>query len=79
MFIVTQSSIGGSLKTALDGFLGRYSAVYGGGIVFLIPHGRILARAVALAIAVAPVRRTWTQTQSVPWKNIIRLNRRPLS
>jgi uncharacterized membrane protein YccC len=54
--IVTQSNVGGSLKTALDRFVGSVcGAVYGGAVAFAIPHAGELARAVALVAAVAPL------------------------
>ncbi|MBV8525483.1 MAG: FUSC family protein [Acetobacteraceae bacterium] len=54
--IVTQGSIGGSLKAALDRFLGSvFGAIYGAVIAFAIPHDSGLSRAAALAIAVAPL------------------------
>lgn len=54
--IVTQGSVGGSLKAALDRFVGSvFGAVYGGAVAFAIPHGSGLGRTAALAVAVAPL------------------------
>ncbi|WP_042691510.1 aromatic acid exporter family protein [Azospirillum sp. B506] len=54
--IVTQSNVGGSLKAALDRFVGSLvGVVYGGVIAILIPHTDGLARAAALLAAVAPL------------------------
>lgn len=54
--IVTQSNVGGSLKAALDRFVGSVcGAVYGGAVAFLIPHAGGLSRAAALVVAVAPL------------------------
>ena len=54
--IVTQGNVGGSLKAAFDRFAGSVcGAVYGGAVAFAIPHGGGLSRAVALAVAVAPL------------------------
>src|SRR3954470_3543459 len=54
--IVTQSNVGGSLKAALDRFIGSVlGAVYGSAVAFAIPHEHGLSRAAALVIAVAPL------------------------
>lgn len=54
--IVTQSNVGGSLKAALDRFVGSLvGVVYGGVIAMLIPHTDGAARGVALLAAVAPL------------------------
>jgi len=54
--IVTQSNVGGSLKAALDRFVGSLlGAVYGGAVAFMIPHADGLTRAAALVVAVAPL------------------------
>ncbi|WP_376963387.1 FUSC family protein [Azospirillum sp. A26] len=54
--IVTQSNVGGSLKAALDRFVGSLVGVaYGGAIAMLIPHTDGMARAAALLAAVAPL------------------------
>ena len=47
--IVTQSSVGGSLKAALERFVG---SVFGA-VAFAIPHGGAVGSAVALVVAVA--------------------------
>ena len=54
--IVSQMSVGGSLKATIDylgGTLG--GAVYGGAIATLVPHSGELALAAVMAIAVAPL------------------------
>ena len=54
--IVTQSNVGGSLKAALDRFIGSvFGAVYGSAVAFAIPHEHGLSRAAALVMAVAPL------------------------
>src|SRR3954454_13020796 len=54
--IVTQANVGGSLKTALDRFIGSvFGAVYGSAVAFAIPHEHGLSRAAALVVAVAPL------------------------
>src|SRR3954471_8813187 len=54
--IVTQSNVGGSLKAALDRFIGSvFGAVYGSAVAFAIPHEHGLSRAAALIVAVAPL------------------------
>ena len=54
--IVTQSSVGSSLKAAWERFLGSVSgAVYGGAVALAIPHGSGFGRATALVVAVAPL------------------------
>ena len=54
--IVTQSNVGGSLKAALDRFVGSvFGAVYGSAVAFAIPHEHGLSRAAALVVAVAPL------------------------
>ncbi|MGE7417947.1 FUSC family protein [Methylobacterium tarhaniae] len=54
--IVTQSSIGGSLKAALDRFLGSVvGACYGGAVAFAIPHHGGASTFAALFVAVAPL------------------------
>jgi uncharacterized membrane protein YccC len=54
--IVTQSNVGGSLKAALDRFIGSvFGAVYGSVVAFLIPHEHGILRATALVVAVAPL------------------------
>ncbi|GJD61629.1 FUSC family protein [Methylobacterium frigidaeris] len=54
--IVTQSSVGGSLKAALDRFLGSVlGACYGGAVAFAIPHHGGASTFAALFVAVAPL------------------------
>ncbi len=54
--IVTQSSVGGSLKAALDRFLGSViGACYGGAVAFAIPHHGGVSTFAALFVAVAPL------------------------
>jgi uncharacterized membrane protein YccC len=54
--IVTQSSIGGSLKAALEQFTGSLcGAVYGAAVAFAIPHQTPAALGLALVIAVGPL------------------------
>ena len=54
--IVTQSSIGGSLKAALEQFIGSISgAIYGAAIALAIPHQSPLMLGLALVLAVAPL------------------------
>jgi uncharacterized membrane protein YccC len=54
--IVTQSSVGGSLKAALDRFFGSVlGACYGGAVAFAIPHHGGASTFAALFVAVAPL------------------------
>src|SRR5262249_166632 len=54
--VVTQVSVGGSLKATLDYLLGTVGgAVYGGAIAVLVPHPSEWAMLVCLAVAVAPL------------------------
>jgi len=54
--IVTQMSVGRSLKAAVDYLLGTLGgALYGGAVAILIPHAQELALLAVLAIAVAPL------------------------
>ncbi|MFE1601144.1 FUSC family protein [Methylobacterium sp. ID0610] len=54
--IVTQSSLGSSLKAAVDRFLGSVlGAIYGGAVALTIPHQSGVASAFALVVAVAPL------------------------
>ena len=54
--IVTQMSVGRSLKSALDYLLGTLGgALYGGAIAVFIPHSHELALLAVLALAVAPL------------------------
>ena len=54
--IVTQMSVGRSLKTTFDYLVGTLGgAIYGGAVGFLIPHSNQVALLAVLAIAVAPL------------------------
>ncbi|KMO11089.1 hypothetical protein SQ03_28265 [Methylobacterium platani JCM 14648] len=54
--IVTQGSVGGSLKAAFDRFLGSVlGACYGGAVAFAIPHHGGASTFAALFVAVAPL------------------------
>ncbi len=54
--IVTQNNVGGTIKAALQRFVGSLlGAVYGSAIVHFIPHSDGSTRAVALIVAVAPL------------------------
>jgi uncharacterized membrane protein YccC len=54
--IVTQSSIGGSLRAALEQFTGSLcGAIYGAAVAFAIPHQAPVALGLALVIAVGPL------------------------
>jgi uncharacterized membrane protein YccC len=54
--IVTQSSIGGTLKAGLEQFVGSvFGAVWGAAVTLAVPHDGLVARGVALVIAVAPL------------------------
>jgi len=54
--IVTQGSVGGSLKATLDRFIGTLSgAAYGAVVASLIPHANLAALGAALALALAPL------------------------
>src|SRR5215218_8010002 len=54
--IVTQSSIGGSLKAALEQLIGSLcGAVYGAAIAFAVPHHTLVTLGLALIIAVGPL------------------------
>lgn len=54
--VVTESSVGNSLKAAFDRFAGSvFGALYGSAIALAIPYVGGLSRAAALAIAVAPL------------------------
>ncbi|ACA17175.1 conserved hypothetical protein [Methylobacterium sp. 4-46] len=54
--IVTQSSVGSSLKAALDRFLGSVlGAVYGGAVALAVPHQGGITTAVALLLAIGPL------------------------
>src|SRR3712207_4103133 len=54
--IVTQSSIGGSLKATLEQLIGSLcGAVYGAAIAFAIPHQAPVSLGLALVVAVGPL------------------------
>jgi len=54
--IVTQMSIGGSLKATIDYMVGSLGgAIYGGAMAALVPHTNVIAVAGVLAICVAPL------------------------
>jgi uncharacterized membrane protein YccC len=54
--IVTQGSVGSSLKAARDRFLGSvFGAIFGGVVAFAIPHDSLGGRVAALIVAVVPL------------------------
>jgi len=54
--VVTQVSVGGSLKATIEYLTGTLGgAVYAGAIVALVPHANEVSLLIALAIAVAPL------------------------
>jgi uncharacterized membrane protein YccC len=54
--IVMQTSVGGSLKAAVDRLLGTMAgALYGAGIALLVPHASTSGLAAAMVIAIAPL------------------------
>src|SRR5215207_4533822 len=54
--IVTQSSLGGTLKAGLEQFLGSvFGAVWGAAVTLAIPHESVAMKGLALIIAVAPL------------------------
>jgi uncharacterized membrane protein YccC len=54
--VVTQVSVGGSLRASLDYILGTLAgAVYAAAVGVLVPHATALGQAVALTLAVAPL------------------------
>ncbi len=54
--IVMQTSVGGSLKAAVDRLLGTMAgALYGAGIAVAVPHATTVALGVAMAAAIAPL------------------------
>ena len=54
--IVMQTSVGGSLKAALDRLLGTMAgALYGAAIALLIPHGTTMELAAAMVAAILPL------------------------
>src|SRR3954453_4535396 len=55
--IVTQSSIGGTLKAGLEQFIGSvFGAVWGAAVTLAIPHESFAMRGLALVVAVAPLK-----------------------
>ncbi|MGY2047183.1 FUSC family protein [Methylobacterium sp. JK268] len=54
--IVTQSSVGSSIKAAIDRFLGSVlGAVYGGAVALAVPHHGGVETVLALVLAIAPL------------------------
>src|SRR5919108_1189868 len=54
--IVMQTSVGGSLKAAIDRLLGTMAgALYGAAIAVAVPHATTVALGVAMAAAIAPL------------------------
>ncbi len=54
--LVTQASLGGSLKAAVDRLIGTFAgAIFGAIVVTFLPHGDALALGIALAVALAPL------------------------
>ena len=54
--IVMQTSVGGSLKAAIDRLLGTMAgALYGAAIALLVPHATTTGLAAAMAIAIGPL------------------------
>jgi uncharacterized membrane protein YccC len=54
--IVMQTSVGGSLKAAIDRLLGTMAgALYGAAIAILIPHATTASLATAMIAAIAPL------------------------
>ena len=54
--IVTQLSVGRSLKVTIDYFVGTLGgAIYGGAVAVLVPHASEMALLAVLAIAIAPL------------------------
>ena len=54
--VVTQVSVGGSLRATLDYVVGTLAgAVYAAAVGVLVPHVTVLGQAVALTLAVAPL------------------------
>ncbi len=54
--LVTQASVGGSVKATLDRLAGTLSgALYGAAVATLVPHGDPLAMSVALGLTLAPL------------------------
>jgi len=54
--IVTQTSVGGSLKAAVDRLAGTMAgALWGAAIAFMVPHASATGLAAAMALAIAPL------------------------
>lgn len=54
--LVTQASVGGSLKATIDRLVGTIAgAIYGAGVVMLVPHGGVYPMALALGVSLAPL------------------------
>ncbi|MBF9234958.1 FUSC family protein [Microvirga alba] len=54
--IVMQASVGGSLKAAIDRFLGTFAgALYGAAVAAFIPHGSVVQLGGAVVAALAPL------------------------
>jgi uncharacterized membrane protein YccC len=54
--IVTQGNVGGSIKAALDRFIGSvFGAVFGSAVALAVPHQDFGGRVLALIVAVAPL------------------------
>jgi len=54
--IVTQSSVGGSLKASADRLLGTFSgALFGAAVAVLIPHQNVFVLGLVLVVAIAPL------------------------
>ncbi len=54
--VITQASVGGSLKAALERFLGTLAgAAYGGAVAALIPHGSPLGTGLAIIVSLFPL------------------------
>ena len=65
--IVTQMSVGRSLKATFDYLVGTLGgAIYGGAIGVLVPHSNEIALLAALALAVAPLALIAAMTPTSP-------------
>jgi uncharacterized membrane protein YccC len=54
--VIMQASVGGSLKAAVERFVGTLAgAVYGGAVAAFVPHGSPLSLALAIAVALFPL------------------------
>ncbi|NIX78051.1 FUSC family protein [Microvirga terricola] len=54
--IVMQASVGGSLKAAIDRFLGTFAgAVYGAAVAAFVPHETVIQTGLAVVVALAPL------------------------